>query len=139
MKTKKPLFLACALFAAVSLRAQSIDSIMALHPKEGLWYALEYYEVLEPHIVYAQAVLETGWFKSRLAKKGNLFGLYDSNLHRFRIYNHWIESVREYRDSVQNKYKGGDYLLFLERLPYAEDSLYCKKVKAIAEQLIEYE
>lgn len=135
----KQLFFAAALLATASLRAQSLDSIMSLQPKEGLFYALEYYEVLEPHIVYAQAVLETGWFKSRLAKRGNLFGLYDSEKHCYRTYGHWIESVRDYRDKVQSKYRGGDYFEFLDRLPYAADPAYTRKVRELAEQFIQYE
>lgn len=66
----------------------SLDSIKSMTPEEGLFYALEYYGVYEPHIVYAQAVLETGHFKSSLAKKGNLFGIYNSRKKRYKTYSH---------------------------------------------------
>lgn len=119
--------------------AQTLDEIKAMPVSEGLWYALEYYDVMEPHVVYAQAVLETGWFKSRLAQKGNLFGLYDSRGHRYRTYDHWVESVKDYRDSVQCKYKGGDYYYFLEQLPYAADPDYVRKVRQLAKQFVDPE
>mgnify|MGYP004646293849 CR=1 FL=1 len=41
-------------------------------PQEGLMEALEYYGVEHSQIVYAQAVLETGHFKSDLCLNNNL-------------------------------------------------------------------
>lgn len=116
-----------------------LDSIKRMNPEEGLFYALEYCNVYEAHIVYAQAVLETGWFKSELAKKGNLFGIFDSRKKQYKTYNHWIESVLDYKEGVQSKWKGGDYYYFLEHLPYAADPEYVKKVRKIAERFIQYD
>ncbi len=137
----KRLLLFLFLFLPLSIHAQkiSLDSIKAMTPAEGLFYALEYYGVYEPHIVYAQAVLETGHFKSYLAKKGNLFGIYDSRRKQYRTYSHWIESVKDYRDAVQSKYKGGDYYTFLENLPYASDPDYITKLRKIARRYIQYD
>jgi len=125
----------------VTMNAQplALDSIKQMSPADGLFYALEYFGLYEPHIVYAQAVLETGHFKSNLCKRGNLFGIYDSRRKEYKTYGHWIESVVDYRDSVQAKYKGGDYYQFLEELPYATDPDYIKKVRQIAEKYIQYE
>jgi len=125
----------------VTMNAQplALDSIKQMSPADGLFFALEYFGLYEPHIVYAQAVLETGHFKSNLCKHGNLFGIYDSRKHEYKTYGHWIDSVMDYRDSVQNKYKGGDYYYFLENLPYATDPDYINKVRRIAEKYVQYD
>lgn len=102
-------------------------------PKEGLSEALEYYNVMHPKIVYAQAVLETGHFKSSACiNDNNLFGLYDSKNKRYYKFNHWSESVVAYKDYIQKKYQPpNDYYKFLEELPYATDPQYINKVKRI--------
>lgn len=104
-----------------------------LSPKEGLWEAIDYYGLQYPEIVYAQAILETGHFKSDLCVyDNNLFGLYDSNNKEYFRFNHWSESVLAYRDMVQYKYKPpNDYYQFLKDLPYAEDKDYINKLKNI--------
>ena len=58
-------------------------------PQEGLMEALEYYGVKHPQIVYAQAVLETGHFKSKACLEyTNLFGLYNSKEKRYCKFKH---------------------------------------------------
>lgn len=105
-------------------------------PQEGLMEALEYYEVKHPQIVYAQAVLETGHFKSDLClNDNNLFGLYDSKKHRYHTFDHWTESVVAYLDYVQHRYKPpNDYYKFLLDIGYAKDPHYINKVKEIVKQ-----
>lgn len=95
--------------------------------------ALEYYGVKHPQIVYAQAVLETGHFKSDLCLNGNnLFGLYNSKKHRYHTFDHWTESVVAYLDYVQYRYKPpNDYYKFLSDIGYAEDPNYINKLKGI--------
>ena len=102
-------------------------------PQEGLMEALEYYEVKHPQIVYAQAVLETGHFKSDLCLKGNnLFGLYNSKKHRYYTFDHWTESIVAYLNYVQYRYKPpNDYYKFLSDIGYAEDPNYINKLKGI--------
>ena len=102
-------------------------------PQEGLMEALEYYEVKHPYIVYAQAVLETGYFKSDLCLNGNnLFGLYDSKNHRYYTFGHWCDSIVAYLNCVQYKYKPpNDYYRFLLEIGYAEDAQYIQKLKRI--------
>ena len=88
-----------------------------------------------PRIVIAQALLETGYFTSRVCLEyNNLFGLRrkDGSYYRF---DNWEESVKAYKDFVQYKYKGGSYLRFLKVLGYAEDSQYINKVIKIANGL----
>lgn len=102
-------------------------------PQEGLMEALEYYGVKHPQIVYAQAVLETGHFKSDLClNDNNLFGLYNSKKHRYHTFDHWTESVVAYLDYVQHRYKPpNDYYKFLLDIEYAKDPNYINKLKGI--------
>ena len=106
-------------------------------PEVALYDALLYYDIKYPDIVYAQAVLETGWFTSRLClENNNLFGLYDSTNECYYKFDNWYESVLAYKNKVQYKYTDGeDYYLFLKNLPYAEDSTYIDKVKSIQDNL----
>lgn len=81
--------------------------------------------ILYPKIVLAQAILETGWFRSSVCRnKHNLFGLTNPRTGKYYEFNHWTESVRAYYTKVQYKYKGGNYLLWLDEIGYAEDPKY---------------
>ena len=102
-------------------------------PQEGLIEALEYYGVKHPQIVYAQAVLETGYFKSDLClNDNNLFGLYNSKKHRYYTFDHWKDCIIAYKEMIQYKYKDGDdYLNFLKEIGYAEDSEYICKLREL--------
>ena len=81
--------------------------------------------ILYPKIVLAQAILETGWFRSSVCRnRHNLFGLTNPRTGKYYEFNHWTESVRAYYTKVQYKYKGGNYLLWLDEIGYAEDSDY---------------
>ena len=94
--------------------------------------ACEYYNIKHSDIVVSQAILETGHFRSeKCIKDNNLFGLYNSKKKEFYKFNHWTESVKAYRDKVQYRYKEGDYCQWLERIGYAEDPEYIKKVNNI--------
>lgn len=93
--------------------------------------------ILYPKIVLAQAILETGWFRSSVCRnKHNLFGLTNPRTGKYYEFNHWTESVRAYYTKVQYKYKGGNYLLWLDEIGYAEDFNYRKKINRILGQLI---
>lgn len=102
-------------------------------PEDGLEEALEYYGISHPDIVYKQAVLETGHFKSNLCVEGNnLFGLYDSLKGEYCKFGHWHESVRAYKNWVQYKYDGSqDYYEFLDAIGYAQDKNYINILKQI--------
>ena len=81
--------------------------------------------ILYPKIVLAQAILETGWFRSSVCRnKHNLFGLTNPRTGKYYEFNHWTESVQAYYTKVQYKYKGGNYLLWLDEIGYAEDPRY---------------
>ena len=83
----------------------------------------------EMKIVLAQAILETGWFTSPVCRnKHNLFGLTNPRTGKYFEFGHWTESVRAYYTKVQYKFKGGDYLLWLKKIGYAEDPRYVRKI-----------
>lgn len=110
-----------------------IPSFFNKSPEDGLREALDYYDIKHPEIVYAQAVLETGHFKSNLCtNSNNLFGLYNSKKKEYYRFNHWTESIKAYINFVQYKYKPpGDYYEFLDSIGYAEDPYYINKLKGI--------
>lgn len=87
-------------------------------------------KIHHPDIVLAQAKLETGNYKSKVCTVyNNLFGLRkpDGSYYKF---NYWQESVKAYKDWVQNKYTPpNDYYDFLDSIRYAEDGNYTNKLK----------
>ena len=88
--------------------------------------------ILYPKIVLAQAILETGWFRSSVCRnKHNLFGLTNPHTGKYYEFNHWTESVRAYYTKVQYKYKGGNYLLWLDEIGYAETPNYIIAVENV--------
>lgn len=105
-------------------------------PQDGLWEALLFYDIKHPEIVYAQALLETGYFKSKgCTRDNNLFGLYNSKMKRYHKFNHWAESVVKYKEWIQYKYKPpNDYYEFLRKIHYAEDPMYITKLKQIVKK-----
>ena len=85
--------------------------------------------IRHPKIVLAQAILETGWFTSPVCRnRQNLFGLTDPRTGKYFVFGHWTESVRAYYTKVQYKYKGGNYLLWLRDIGYAENPNYIREV-----------
>lgn len=102
-------------------------------PKEGLEEALSYYGLKHKDIVYAQAILETGNFKSKVCKENNnLFGLYNSKKKRYCKFKHWTESVVAYKEWIQKKYQPpNNYYTFLENINYAEEKEYTRLLKEI--------
>ena len=104
-------------------------SMLPLNEK-NLKKVLKDNNIHHPNIVLAQAKLETGNFTSKVCKsKGNLFGLRKGK--QYRHYKHWSESVVAYKKLIQSRYKGGDYLAFLNNIGYASDPNYSIKLKSI--------
>lgn len=112
-------------------------------PREGLMEALLYYQIPEPEIVYAQAYLETGNFNkyNQNVNNNNIFGLYNSRMGRYMIFDHWVGSVECYKKCFSDRYTDTteDYYHFLSRVGYAEDPDYNKKVRQIRKQLFEHD
>lgn len=83
-----------------------------------------------PHanIVLAQAKLESGNFKSDLVRTHqNIFGLKKGN--RYRRYSHWTECVKDYKKYISDRYDGGNYYVFLNRIGYASHPNYTGLLK----------
>ena len=86
--------------------------------------------VSHPHIVLAQAKLESNMGKSDVFKRtNNLFGLRKGN--NYHHFSHWKQSITYYKNHVQSRYRGGDYYNFLADIGYAEDKEYVNKLKEI--------
>lgn len=105
---------------------------MSKSPQEGLMGALVYYEVDHPEIVYAQAILETGNFKSYgCLTRNNLFGLRKKD-GDYMSFGHWTLSVAAYKRYIQKySHPPNDYYQYLQDLGYAEDPEYITKLKQI--------
>ena len=93
--------------------------------------------IRHPKIVLAQAILETGWFRSPLCRnRHNLFGLTNPKNGKYYEFNHWTESVRAYYTKVKYRYSQKkqinssdvDYLKWLQQIGYAEDIKYVHKI-----------
>lgn len=109
-------------------------------PKElniaNLYEALDKYGVMYPKIVVAQALLETGYFTSNVClNNNNLFGLRRPTDGSYYQFDNWEQSVKAYKDYIQYKYHGGNYLKFLQHIGYAEDPSYIYKVRSISNSL----
>lgn len=102
----------------------------------NLYAEIKRNDILYPKVVLAQAILETGWFRSSLCRdKNNLFGLTNPHTGKYYEFDHWTESVRAYLTKVQYKYKGGNYLLWLRDIGYAEDPGYVRAVIGVLRKL----
>ena len=114
-----------------STASSVIDLPCELNP-QTLEKVINYYNLSNSDIVIAQAILETGNFKSRICiEYNNIFGLYDTSNHRYYRFTSWQECVLFYKIKIQSRYKGGDYLTFLERINYAEATDYTKRLKEL--------
>ena len=102
---------------------------------ENLYAALKKHGIKYPKIVLAQAILETGRFRSRVCNENNnLFGLRHSN--GYYVFDHWEESVIAYKNKVQYKHRNNEnYYAFLRRIGYASAKDYIERVREIASQL----
>lgn len=105
-----------------------------------------YCDLLYPEIVLAQSIKEAGWeYNSYNAeKRHNLFGLKggkksESNKYGYKIFDHWSESIDDYKNRIQNRYiEGEDYFKFLIRIKYfqSDSGKYISDLKWIIKQLI---
>ena len=102
---------------------------------ENLYAALKKHGIKYPKIVLAQAILETGSFRSRVCNEyNNLFGLRHSN--GYYVFDHWEESVIAYKNKVQYKHRDNEnYYAFLKRIGYASAKDYVRRVREIVSQL----
>ena len=116
--------------------------------KDALWCYILEKGILHPEIAFAQAVLETGNFTSRIFRENNnLFGMKLAKVRptvatgeRFKhaTYCHWTDSVNDYllwqqmwqKTPIDTEHH---YYSLLDRL-YAEDNRYVETVKLVRQQ-----
>lgn len=100
--------------------------------KENLYNELLAQDIDFPEIVEAQAILETGHFKSYACKEcNNLFGLRKGN-GTYMSFDHWTLSVSAYKRYIQKyNHPPEDYYKYLKELGYAEDPNYITILKEI--------
>lgn len=122
-------------YKEINRHNQTIILADTIKPYSSLMDSSVYREIVSnniyhPDIVLAQAKLETGNYKSKVCTVyNNLFGLRkpDGSYYKF---NSWQESVKAYKDWVQNKYiPPNDYYDFLDSIRYAEDDSYINKLR----------
>lgn len=106
-----------------------IEKHIALNEKNVL-KELKKQDIKHPHIVLAQAKLESGNFKSKLTKTHNNF-LGIKRGKDYAKYDSWNECITDYKERVQYKYKGGDYYEFLQNIRYAENPNYVQILKEL--------
>lgn len=123
---------------STSLKLESRNNSLPALTIPNLYEEIRRNGILYPKVVLAQAILETGWFRSPVClNKHNLFGLTNPWTGKYYEFEHWTESVRAYYTKVQYKYKGGNYLLWLRDIGYAEDPEYIRSVIRVLKQLRE--
>ena len=108
--------------------------------EETLFRTLEHFGYANPATITAQAVLETGNFKSKLClEKNNLFGLYNSRKREYFEFDSWISCIFAYKEMIYSRYnpEKEDYWQFLERIGYAEDPNYVTKVKTLRAKILQ--
>ena len=117
--------------------------------KENLWLTIKAMDIMYPEIAFAQAILETGHFKSNNCKEANnLFGMMMPNVREtvaigknqrgFAVYETWIHSVQDYalyQDFMMRKRKmtKSQYLNFIDR-KYSESKGYARKLREIIQR-----
>lgn len=115
--------------------------------QEDLVNELKRLNVRFPHIVLAQAILETGYYESRVFQENNnLFGMKQARARSttaagtqlgHAYYDHWKESVVDYalyQNAYVNKIRNeAKYLKYLDK-NYAEAKNYDEKLKTIIER-----
>ena len=103
-----------------------------------------------PYIVMAQAIAETGHYKSQVFKENhNLFGMKQATVrintakgtqNGHAYYDHWESSVEDYgyyqaTTGLVKAETDQQYYNMLSQMGYAEDPNYILKVKKLAEEL----
>jgi len=87
-------------------------------------------KILHPEIVIKQAILETGWFKSKvMMKKNNIFAFRKK---QYLSFNSWKDCVDYYKSWQEKHYINTkeNYYTFLVRIKYATPE-YPKHLKQI--------
>jgi len=113
---------------------------------ELLKQALFFEGIKSPEIVFIQAQIETGYFKSDLfLNANNLFGMryprirdtYASGIYKHHAYyKSWLSCVKDYalwqKHYAEKGYDLDSYLIFLGEIGYATNKKYVKLIKEMS-------
>lgn len=153
----KNIKLAVVCFLAVVIWKEGLKYLTRTSSIEPTGQMIMYFEdkgMQNARVALAQAILETGMFKSKIYKDNyNMFGMKESSrnydvgsLYGHARYGHKYHSgahtIKCYDDSIldyiarqkQFGWRGGsdeDYIKFLQTSRYAEDPLYTEKIQFI--------
>ena len=130
---KKLIALVLGMFLCLSAFSQ-------IPTRDQFFKACDSLEIHHPYVVWAQARLESGNFKSEYYKtKKNCLGLYDSKKHCYASFASWQECLSKYKTRFQYKCPNPqctdeEYLRWLTNAGYAKDSTYYDHVIKIVNQ-----
>lgn len=126
-------------FIKTILRTFFVAAILVLHlgvkagMKDSVYAYILVTDIKHPEIVLKQAILETGWFTSKLLmKRNNLFAFRSTKTYmRFET---WQKSVEYYKRWQNDNYTNPkeNYYTFLHRKKYARNPEYIKTLKRIS-------
>ena len=120
-------------YSKVDIPVEEINTIPELNV-ENLRKELIRRNIPQHKIVLAQALHETGNFKSKICReRNNIFGM--RNKKGYKCYEHWIACVEDYEKRFSRRYKGGDYFKFLVSVHYHEDPMYEQRVRKFIKKL----
>ena len=120
------------------------DTVSALD-KVTLWQEIKVLDIKFPEFVFAQALLESGNFTSKLARiHNNLFGMKVPSKREtlairksksgYAVYSHWRDSVRDYllfQEYIMKRHNTEkEYIAYISRR-YSETPDYLIKVKKV--------
>jgi len=108
---KKLLFILLPLF----FQAQTVNEV---------WNYAHNIGVQQDHIVVAQSILETGWYKCKHCSldHNNLFGFRVNG--EYLKFSHWKHSVDYYKSWQRRHYSGGDYYEFLKCIDFGSGNCH---------------
>lgn len=128
----------CSMMICFASIAQNIPT------KEEFIRVCDSLGIYHPCVVYAQARLESGNFKTKYYNRtNNCLGIYDSKKKRYKVFNNWIECLVSYRDEIQHRWKykeckDEEYLDWIISIGYAADKDYRNKILRIMKNTENY-
>ena len=134
-----------ALYEAIHIQVRTKEIKASEFTPDLFFEYINLMGVKSPGIVYSQAILETGWFRSNsFSDYNNLFGMKEPKIRPNLVtgvglghasFDHWTTSVEDFKLWQEYWHSKGydqtDYFAFLDDVGYATASRYVKIVKGI--------
>lgn len=145
MNTIKAFLCIFAIITAFKLATNVEETVVIERYQESNISIFQELDIQCPEVVYAQMILETNFFRSKIFKQNNnMFGMktnsrsYDrGELNGHAKYDNTLDSILDYKE-WQDQMSGGkkfkdneEYLKFLKQVGYAEDPKYTEKLQEI--------